>query len=1013
MRAYFPAFLIPVLASALCAAANPKLQKTASSGIAASAVSRLPLVFEANQGQMPSKASFIARGLGYSLLLSPNQVLLALRSAGGTKDAHSLHDLVDIQIDAADPKCKPQGVDELRGKANYFVGADPTKWRVGVPTFGKVKYENVYPGIDLVFYGAGRELEYDLVVHPGADPNQIRFSIKGETSANIDGSGALALGTAAGTIRFRAPLVYQAMAKWRRSVSGRFRLATSQNGRKELAFALGPYDHSRTLVIDPVLDYSTYLGGTGTDWGGGIAVDNAGNAYLAGTTTSLDFPVTPNAVFPDHGTCTGQCYDAFVAKISTTGAGLEYATYLGGGGDDFAYAIAVDASGNAYVVGSTNSTDFPTTDALQRSCGGTCFYDDGFVTKLNPTGSALLYSTYLGGSGEDAATAIAVRGNSAYVSGFSDSTDFPVTPGAFQTSMQGQGSSFVVQLNANATAETFGTFLGEVDLFDSGGSISVDAAGNSYVAGNTLSSNFPLTAGAFHTPFLSGLSSNMYILKLNPTGTSLFYSAVIGGASPAGIAVDGAGNAYVAGSAGPFSPVTPGAIDQSCASGALIVKLNAAGNNLLTAAHLCPTDIWPAGVALDSSQNIIFSGYTDSPALPTTVGSFRSSKTNVCCLSDSVLGKLKADGSALNYLTYFGGNGSDSASAIAQDSSGNIYMTGYTASTNLPIKDGFQTANAGASDAFLAEFSLPSFPISISPAVLNFPTQGIGIASPTIDVTVANISSSSMAISSVSASGDFSVSSNNCGAALPSGAHCVIAVGFKPTTSGRRSGILAITDGLGVQQVQLAGAGVSGPFLEFSSAYQVNTAAGVISPPFPVTITNTGNEILNISQLSLTNGPGFNFFGYTNCLKPVAPLGTCTVYVTFDGYGQNYATLSFTDNASASPQSFGLVGNVIGSGLIFTSSSLRFGQQSVGTSSAPQQVLLINGTGSSVTLDTIKTAGTFSQTHTCGSTLTVGAYCSVGVIFKPNSLGIKQGSISISGSASGTPQVLPLLGTGN
>jgi hypothetical protein len=232
------------------------------------------------------------------------------------------------------------------------------------------------------------------------------------------------------------------------------------------------------LVIDPTLDYSTYLGGSGYDWASAVALDNAGNAYLTGTTALLDFPVTPNAVFPLNGGCTGgYCYDAFVAKINTASKGLEYATYLGGSGEDFGNAIAIDGSGNAYITGTTNSTDFPTTaNALQRSCGGTCFNHDAFVVKLNTTGAALVYSTYLGGSGEDAGTGIAVRNNNAYVSGFSDSTDFPVTAGAFQSTVQGQGSSFVVQLNANASAENFGTFLGEVDLFDSGGAISVDPA---------------------------------------------------------------------------------------------------------------------------------------------------------------------------------------------------------------------------------------------------------------------------------------------------------------------------------------------------------------------------------------------------------------------------------------------------------------------------------------------------------------------------------------------------------
>jgi Beta-propeller repeat len=1015
MRAYVPTLQIAMLGLMVCATVNAGAQKASDSLNAQAAFARLPLMFEVNQGQGTSNSSFTARGPGYSFALSADRILLVLQPSDAKEDAHASRELVDVQIEGADPTCKPQGVDELPGKANYFIGADPTKWRVGVRTFSKVKYENVYPGIDLVFYGTGREIEYDLVVHPGADPNRIRFSIKGQTSSTLEDSGALALSTRAGTIRFRAPEIYQGGAESRQSVGGHFKVVTAQSGQSVLSFAVESYDHSRTLVIDPILDYSTYLGGSAYDWASGVAVDNAGNAYLAGTTSSLDFPVTPGAVFPDHAGCFATCYDSFVAKISTTGGGLEYATYLGGGGDDFAYTIAIDLSGNAYIVGSTNSTDFPTTNSFQRSCGGTCYNSDAFVVKLNPTGSALVYSTYLGGSGEDVASGIAVRNNHAYVSGFSSSTDFPVTPGAFQTNMQGQGSSFVVELNVSATAETFGTFLGEADLSSAGGSIAVDAAGNSYVAGTTLSANFPQTPGAFHTPFLPNFQNNMYILKLNPTGTALRYSALIGGAAPAGMALDAAGEVYVAGYAGPLSPVTPGALDQSCDNGVLVLKLNATGSNLLTAAHLCPDRFWPVGVAFDASQNIILSGYTDSPDLSTTVGAFRASKTNVCCLSDAVLGKLKADGSALDYLTYFGGNGSDSASAMAQDSAGNVYMAGYDSmSTNLPIKGGFQTTNAGSFDTFLAKLSLPSSALSVSPAVLTFPQEGIGNASPTINVTVANISSSSIAINSATTSGDFNVSSNGCGADLPAGDHCVITVGFNPTAPGSRSGILTITDGIGVQEVRLSGAGVFGPLVAFPSAYQVNTAVGIISPPFAVTITNTGNKTLNISQISLMNDSGFDF-GAITCFKPIAPLDSCTVNVTYSafGVGYGYAALTLTDNASGSPHSFGLMGNAIGGGLIFTSVALRFGQQSVGTSSAPQQLTLINGTGADVTLNSIKAAGNFSQTSTCGATLAAGAYCYINVKFKPISSGIKQGGITVTDSASGSPLVVPLLGTGN
>jgi len=996
---------------------GPENRHRQASPVAHSRYTRLPLLFEANQGQASADTDFIARGPGYNLFLTPKRMTLSLEAGQSANEGQiPVHDAIAIEPLDSDRQCQLRGVEELDSKINYLIGKNPANWQIGVRTYRKVKYENLYTGIDLVFYGTTEHIEYDFVVYPGADAARIKFSLRSEGTAAIEENGDLALATKAGTMLFKAPLIYQETARGKQRRYGRFLLTKPQeSGEKTLSFEVASYDHSKPLIIDPVLDYSTYLGGSGYDWAGGVAVDNTGNAYIAGTTTSFDFPTTPGAVFPVHGGCIGSCYDAFVAKINTTGTGLVYATYLGGAGDDFANAIAIDSAGNAYVTGTTNSTDFPTTGgALQRSCGGTCFDHDAFVVKLNATGSALLYSTYLGGSGEDAGTGIAINQGNAYVSGFSGSTDFPTTLGAFQTTMQGQGSSFVVQLNPNGTAMNFGTFLGEVDLFDAGGAIALDSAGNSYVTGNTLSANFPQTAGAFHTTFQSGLSSNMYILKLNPAGSSLVYSALIGGAAPAGIALDAMGNTYVAGSAGLFSPVTPGALDQSCDNGALVLKLSADGSQLLTAAHICPDRLWPAGVAFDSSYNVIFSGSTDSSSLPTTVGAMRSRIANVCCFSDAVLGKLKADGSALVYLTYFGGNSSDNTNALATDSTENIYLAGGTSSTNLPLKNAFQTANAGPSDAFLTKITLPQAKISVSPARLTFATEGIGNSSAALQVTVANLTASPISISGIVATGDFTANSG-CGGEILAGAQCTIAMQFKPAAAGSRTGKLTITDGVGVQNVTLAGTGVSGPFVGFSTAYQINTAANTVSPPFPITVTNTGNTTLNITQLSLTNGPGFNF-GSTNCFSPVAPLASCTVNVTFNGqlaFGQIYATLSVTDNAAGSPQSVGLTGNVTGQGLVFTVPALRFGQQAVATKSAPQKVSLINGTGAALTISSIKASADFAQGNTCGTSLAAGAYCYITVSFKPASIGIKQGSITVVDSASGSPQVLPLIGTGN
>jgi hypothetical protein len=989
--------------------------------VAAFPLDQLPVAFERYQGTSPEVQSFLARGPGYGLLLSPTRISLALQSpsAKGTSAGHrwSDRDVFTIGFVGASAKGSIQGIDDLPGKTNYIFGNDPAKWRIGVSTFRKVKYESIYSGIDLIFYGTGRQLEYDLVVHPGANPDDVAFSIAGSGIATLEDDGALRLNARKGDIRFKAPLIYQDLPAGRKNIDGHFRLVRERTGEQRLSFVVGSYDHSRELIIDPVVDYSTYLGGVANDYAAGVAVDGQGNAYLTGGTASLDFPVTPDAVFPVLDTCTVGCSDAFVAKISTTGNGLVYATYLGGSNADAGTSIAVDSVGNAYIAGLTNSTDFPTTSkALQRSCGGTCFNNDAFVVKLNSTGSALLYSTYLGGSNEDFATSIAVRGNNAYIGGFSGSPDFPVTQGAFQTSAQGQGSSFVVKLNPTGTGLVFGTFLGEVDLQDAGGYIALDSVGNIYVTGNTLSSNFPVTTGAFHTPFLPPLASNMYVLKLDPTGTSLTYSALIGGATPYGIAVDSTGSAYVAGSAGPSAPVSPGAIDQSCDSGFLVLKLNPSGSNLLTSAHLCPDRVWPTGVTVDAQRNIIFSAYTDSTDLPTTTGSFIAIKPSECCFSTGVLGKLTPDGSSLAYLTYFGGNGPDSLNAIAKDASQNLYLAGSTNSTNFPLQGGFQTANAGFSDAFLAKVTLPNLRVSISPAALTFPAWGVGSETQPVAVTFANLSTANVAFSSVVASPNFTVSGNNCSSEVLPGTHCQILVTFAPTLAGNRSGLLTITDGAGIHHVKLAGTAVSGPFVAFSGSSLIGTALGVTSPPSPITITNVGTQPLTITDFGLSNAPEFNFGSVGTCFNTIAPGGSCTMTITLTGEfggGQTSATLTLTDNAKNSPQSFFLTGNISGSGLAFGAPSVRFTQQSVGTSSPVQRIALLNATGADVTFSAFKATANFGQSHTCGSTLKAGAFCYVNVIFKPLSKGIKQGTVSVTSSASATPLTLPLLGTGD
>ena len=566
------------------------------------AYGKLPLSFEANRGQADPQVRFLSRATGHTLFLAPTEAVLMLRSRErvnryslnvkraphdattqppddstarrpndsatqrpneSTIEPHNDSTVLRMSFVGANPKTRMEGQEGLPGKANYFLGNDPKKWRTHVPTYAKVHYQDLYPGIDLIYYGNQRQLEHDFVVRPGADPGSIALSFQGADKVEVDAQGDLVLHTAAGAIRQRKPVIYQEVAGLRRDIAGGYLLRE----KRTVGFKVDKYDPSRPLIIDPVLIYSTYLGGSSSDVAGGIAVDAAGNAYVTGGILSTDFPTTAGA----FQTTLGGDLDAFVTKLNPTGSALVYSTFLGGSAFDEGLGIAVGAAGNAYVTGDTRSTNFPiTAGAFQTTLGGSA---GAFVTKLNPAGSALVYSTYLGGSNNDDGKGIAVdlTGN-AYVTGDTDSSNFPTTAGAFQTTLGGDGGdAFVTKLNPAGSALIYSTYLGGSGL-DRGLGVAVDASGNAYVTGDTRSTNFPTTAGAFQTT-LDGFA-DAFVTKLNPTGSALIYSTYLGGISfdeGLGIAVDSSGNAYVTGDTTSADfPTTTGAF-QASAGGALDV----------------------------------------------------------------------------------------------------------------------------------------------------------------------------------------------------------------------------------------------------------------------------------------------------------------------------------------------------------------------------------------------------------------------------------------------------------
>jgi hypothetical protein len=444
---------------------------------------------EANQGQTDTQVNFLARGPGYALFLTPSEAVLGLQkpaAAGASPGAAAPApggDVLRMQLVGAAATPQVVGLDQLPGTSNYFLGNDPAQWHTDIPNYARVEYQGVYPGVDLAYYGNQRQLEYDFVVAPGATPGVVRLSFQGTEGMALDAQGDLVLHTVGGDVVEHAPVLYQESGGVRQPVWGRYVL----EGGGQVGFAVGAYDASRPLVIDPVLSYSTYLGGTGLDNGSGIAVNSSGNAYVTGYTTSTDFPTTAGA----FQTTSPADYNAFVARLNATGTGLVYSTYLGGSGLDQSFAIAVNSSGEAYVTGETESTDFPTTPGAFQTTSRGGVGGDAFVSKLNATGTALVYSTYLGGSGSEVGYGIAVDSSGdAYVTGYTDSSDFPITPGAFQTTSAGGPDVFVAKLNGSGTGLVYSTYLGGSGN-DQGFGIAVDSAGNAYVTGAASSTDFP------------------------------------------------------------------------------------------------------------------------------------------------------------------------------------------------------------------------------------------------------------------------------------------------------------------------------------------------------------------------------------------------------------------------------------------------------------------------------------------------------------------------------------------
>lgn len=657
-------------------------------------LSQLPLYFIQNNGQTDPHIKFYEQGTGHTLSFTDKGVTLALPT-----------ETIGLFPMGASRHVRLSAEEKQIGKMNYIIGNDPKKWRTGVPTYGKVVYQSVYPGIDMKFYGNNRELEYDVIVQPGAHPSTVRFGYEGIHGLKITSSGQLEILLNNGASLFqKRPVIYQMVKGQRVHVNGAFRLL---NHPKQYGFQVASYNKDYPLVIDPVLEYSTYLGGDLDDVGNGIAVDASGHVYVTGATASPNFPVlSTQPGFQEKN-------DVFVTKINVTGTStLLYSTYLGGKDNDIAFGIAIDSEGHAYATGSTKSTDFPAPNLISSSLQPGRGLIDAFVTKIKPDGT-LAYSALVGGIFDDIGRAIAVDSmKNAYITGSTFSFNFPTTESAYQSKIApdgpgGQlGDAFVTKIDPTGTSTLYSTFLGG-NQADKGHGLTLDGSGV-YITGETSSDNFATTTTAFQQRRAGGgaINADAFITKIdaNSTGTSsLVYSTYLGGDDDdkgLGIAVDGSGHAYVTGrtqsSDFPVDSTSQGKIGKSGTEDAFVTKVDPTASKRIYSIFLGGTDFDEGrGISVDASGNAYVTGETHSNDFPVQLPNQKDSAGR----AELFITKIDSKGGYTPYSTYLGGAGDDGGNAIAVDGTGIIYVTGETKSMDFPTTpSAYQKEHKGVLD---------------------------------------------------------------------------------------------------------------------------------------------------------------------------------------------------------------------------------------------------------------------------------------------------------------------------
>jgi hypothetical protein len=1063
---------------------------------------KLPLSFEPNAGQMDRRVKFVARAPGQTLFLTGAEAILCMEAPAGSTQSRkkSVASVFKIRFVGADHHAIISAEDPLSGKVNYFLGSDPEHWRTNISSYGKIRYSSLYPGIDLVYHGKQGLVEYDFVVAPGRDPSKIRFDVHGAVRLELDASGRLRVRQGTKMFQSEPPVIYQEVAGARQLVRGGYTL----QGRHRVGFWLGAYNPSLPLVIDPVLTYATYLGGNNSAQANGIAVDSSGNIYLTGTTRATNFPV----VTPFQNNLRGT-QNVFVTKINPQGNAILYSTYLGGSFYDYGTGIAVDSAGNAYVSGTTGSRDFPTTPgAFLRTCPGICntpfvakFLSDGtlgystytggsntvgnaiavdasgsayitgitasadlpvvnafqptfsnivststrdaFVQKLSADGSALIYSTYLGtgqglpGGGVTHGRAIAVDSSgSAYVVG--NSSSIPV-----QNAIQPAGSAFVTKFNPAGNTLAYSTFLSG-SASDEVDGVAVDNTGAAYITGTTQSADFPLDLNAFRTAFITqkdfrGCSSNglclpqVFVSKLAPDGSSIIYSTLLGPGSAGGIATDANGNSIVTGSVGADFPVVdpfqssfqPGQFTQD----AFVSRLDSAGN-VTSSSYLGGfADDRGMGVALDSNGNGYVAGLTNGlfPLI-------NSLQPESCCsgarafiakvstqsqpqisltplqvplltlrnVSDAPLALYNITTSSDLTQTNNCGTGllPGGSCFLALEGSSNIPSTGtVTITSNAPVSPQVFTVNK--------VFHLPFSNLVESATSLAFPVQLIGTSSAPKPIVLTNLSSSPSTIS-VMARPDFS-ETDNCSVLQPLSS-CTVNVTYTPSSPVSPGTYLQITHDSISDFIYLYSAGSTSALdLSATSLNFVTQYAGAASASRVVTVTNVSSEAATVTGISVTG----NFAETDTCTQPLLPGASCRIAVRFtpDGNGWRTGTLTIANLGPGGTQTVNLYGRgQIASDLAVSPLELDLFPIQVGQTGDAPTLTLTNTSNAPISISQFTLPAGSSETDTCNSPLAPHASCTVNVTFTPPTVGDYTGNLVITHSGAGSPQIVPFVG---